>query len=256
MSPTAVHLAILRSAALLVPAPQRTDWLAEWRSELWQVRRHPHRRNVTAFCMGAFQDAFWLWHDDPSPDRYALFAESPARCLALLAALGALCFVVALLLPAARHGLIYSPFPGNLVMVAPAGQSGPSISRQQFEALKAHSDGEFTGLAFYALAHLSLETAQGRRTLSVARTTADLFRLLNIPVAHENSGSLVLTRSAWRKYFNGDPRSAVTAVIADDRWNVPGGVEAWLIEDESAIAALPPYTVGFAVGRLRLRLSA
>jgi hypothetical protein len=249
MSPTAFHLAILRSAALLVPESQRTDWLTEWRSELWHVQRDSREVNVTAFCMGAFRDAFSLWRDDPSPDRYALFAESPARCLALLAALGALCFVTALLLPAARHGLIYSPFPGNLVMLAPAGQSGSSISRQRFEALKAHYDGEFTGLAFYAPAHLSLETAQGRRTLSVARTTPDLLRLLNIPVAHGKSGTPVLmpTGTAWRRYFSRDPRIAV----ADVRWNLPAGVDAWLIEDELAIAALPASTEGFAVGRLR-----
>jgi hypothetical protein len=249
MSPAAFHLAILRSAALLVPESQRTDWLTEWRSELWHVQRDSREVNVTAFCMGAFRDAFWLWRDDPSPDRYALFAESPARCLALLAALGALGFVTALLLPAARHGLIYSPFRGNVVMLAPAGQSGSSISRQRFEALKAHYDGEFTGLAFYTLAHLSLETAQGRRTLSVARTTPDLLRLLNIPVARGKSGTPVLmpTRTAWRRYFSRDPRIGV----ADVRWNLPAGVDAWLIEDQPAIAALPASAEGFAVGRLR-----
>jgi hypothetical protein len=251
MSPTAFHLAILRSAALLVPEAQRTDWLAEWRSELWHVRRDSRRVSATAYCMGAFRDAFWLWRDDPSPDHYALFAESPARCLALLAALGALCFVTALLLPAARHGLIYSPFPGSLVMLAPAGQSGSSISRQRFEALKAHYDGQFTGLAFCAPVWLQVETPDGKRNLYVARTTADLFRMLDIPVARGNSGRLVLTRAAWRRYFSGDPRSAVTAVIADVRWNLPAGVDAWMIEDEPAIAALPASTEGFAVGRLR-----
>jgi hypothetical protein len=249
MSPAAFHLAILRSAALLVPEAQRIDWLAEWRSELWHVRRDPRGLNVTAFCMGSFRDAFWLWRDDPSPDRYALFAESPARCLALLAALGAICFVIALLLPAARHGLVYLPFPGNLVMLAPAGQNGSLISRQRFEGLKAQYNGDFTGLAFYAPAHLPLETAHGKRTLSVARTTPDLFRMLNIPVARGKSGTPVLmpSRTAWRRYFNRDPRIAV----ADVRWNLPGGVDAWLIEDEPAIATLPASTEGFAVGRLR-----
>jgi hypothetical protein len=272
MSPAAFHLAILRSAALLVPEPQRTDWLAEWRSELWHVRRDPRGVSATAFCMGAFRDAFWLWSNGPIlrspgilrlnlpatpagienfPDQGVAVLSSPAQCLSLLAALGALCFVAALLLPAARHGLLYSPFPGNIVLLAPADQNSPSISRQRFEALKAHNDGQFTGLAFYAPARQQVETPHGKRNLSVARTTADLFRLLNIPVARGNSGRLVLTRAAWRRYFNGDPRSAVAAVIADDRWNLPAGVDAWLIEDESAIAALPPYTVGFVLGRLR-----
>src|ERR1035438_836888 len=33
-----LHLAILRAAGLLVPGPQRAEWLAEWRSELWYAR--------------------------------------------------------------------------------------------------------------------------------------------------------------------------------------------------------------------------
>jgi hypothetical protein len=272
MSPAAFHLAILRSAALLVPEPQRTDWLAEWRSELWHVRRDSRGVSATAFCMGAYRDAFWLWRHGPIlrspsilglkypatpagienfPDQGAAVLSSPARCLSLLAALGALCLVAALFLPTARHGLLYSTLSGNLVLLAPADENNPSISRQRFEALKAHYNGQFTGLAFYALARLQVETPDGKRSLSVARTTADLFRLLNIPVTRGNSGKLVLTRAAWRKYFNADPRSAVTAVIADDRWSVPAGVEGWLIEDESVIAALPPYTVGFVLGRLR-----
>jgi hypothetical protein len=37
-------------------------------------------------------------------------------------------------------------------------------------------------------------------------------------------------------------------VVADDRWNLPARVDAWLIEDETA---LPAHTAGFVVGRLR-----
>jgi hypothetical protein len=232
MSPARFHLAILRSASVLVPKAQRTDWLAEWRSELWHVRRDPHGLNVTAFCMGAFRDAYWLWRDDPAPDRYAPFAESPARCLSMLTALGAFCFVVALLLPAARHGLLYSQFPGNLVLLTSPDRNSSSISRERFEALKAHYDGQFTGLVFCAPTRMPLETPQGKRMLSVARTTPELFRLLNIPIARGNSGTPVL-------------------VVADDRWNLPAGIDGWLIEDEPAIAALPAYTEGFALGRLR-----
>jgi len=261
MSPAAFHFAILRSAALLVPEPRRADWLAEWRSELWHVRRDPGGASATAFCMGAFRDAFWLWSNGPTlrapgilrlnlpatpagiedfPDQGMATLSPPGRCLSLLAALGALCFVIALLLPAARHALLYSeggegpglhsPFHENLVLLAPAGQSSASISRQGFEELKAHSKGQFTGLAFYAPTRRRVETPHGKRNLSVARASADLFRLLNIPVARGSLGKIA---------------------IADDRWNLPGGVDAWLIEDESAMAALPPDTVGFVLGRLR-----
>jgi hypothetical protein len=270
VSPAAFHLAILRGAAVLVPKPHRTDWLAEWRSELWHVRRDPHGLNVTAFCMGAFRDAFWLWRNGPTPgtpgvlgldlpatptgvenfpDQGVPMLSSPARCLSLLAALGAFCLIIVLLLPAARHGLLYSPFPGSVVLLVPAGQDSPSISRQRFEAMKAHYNGQFSGLAFYAPTRQQVPTPHGKRNLSVARTTADLFRLLNIPVARGGSGRLVLTRAAWRKYFDGDPRIA----MADVRWDLPADVDGWLIEDEPAIAALPASTEGFAVARLRYR---
>lgn len=270
MSPAAFHIAILRSAATLVPEPRRTDWLAEWRSELWHVRRDSSRRNVAAFCLGAFRDAFWLRRNssilrshvvlnigspatpegiESFPDQGEPALASPAQCLSWLTALSAFCVVLALLLPAVRHALTHSPIPGNLVMLAPAGQPGSSISLQQFEALKVQYEGEFNGIAFYVSMPLPVETAHGRRTLSVARTTPDLFRVLNISVPGGKSAApaLLPTPAVWRRDFNSDARIPV----ADIRWNLPAGVDAWLIEDEMAIAALPASTSGFAVGRLR-----
>ena len=92
-----LHAAILRSAAMLVPRDQRAEWFAEWSAELCYVtqRRIP-------FCLGAFQDAFWLRRNKPAPhpcDAYAL--ESPARCLLFLAALAAVSvfFIVRLPVP-------------------------------------------------------------------------------------------------------------------------------------------------------------
>jgi hypothetical protein len=69
-----------------------------------------------------------------------------------------------------------------------------------------------------------VETPKGKRMLAVARTSADLFRLLNIPVERG------------------------TTPIAP---NLPGRVDAWTIEDETALAALPASTEGFVLGRLR-----
>jgi hypothetical protein len=247
MSPAAVHRAFLRIASVLVPETQRTDWLAEWRSELWHVRRDPRGRNVAAFCIGAFRDAFWLWRNGPSigsngilhlnapatpegiesfPDQGVAALSSPVRCLAFLAVLGALGAAVAFLLPAARAVLLCSLYPGNLVMLSPVedGDPGvpngfldpyPSVSREQFESLKASSDGQFTGLAFYAPTRVPVDTRNGKRMLSVARTTADLFR------------------------------------VVGQRRNLPGSGDAWQIEDETALDALPASTEGFVVGRLR-----
>jgi hypothetical protein len=263
MNSAALHIAILRSAAILVPVAQRADWLAEWRSELWHIRRDPQGVNLTAFCMGAFRDAFWLWRDDPSPERFSLSTESPGRCLGWLAATAMACLALGLLLPAARKVLLSTLYPRNLAMLNPAWDGDPSIAngffapyasvtREWFESLKAVDGDQFTGLAFYVPASLPVDTPSGKRTLFVAKTTPELFRLLNIPVPERQAGTpmLVLNSRAWQKYFNGD-RRGVAGVIPDDLWRLPAGVDGWLIGDDSALAALPANTEGFVLGRLR-----
>lgn len=82
--PSTLHVAILRNAALLVPASARAEWLAEWRAELWYVDH-----NATAFCLGSFRDALCLRIRSFRADR-ALSLDSPSRCVLLLASLAAL----------------------------------------------------------------------------------------------------------------------------------------------------------------------
>ncbi len=84
MMPRALHITMLRNAALLVPAPERAEWLAEWQAELAYVEH-----GATAFCLGSFRDAVWLRGSSFSVRRIFTF-ESPLRCLLLLAGLGAL----------------------------------------------------------------------------------------------------------------------------------------------------------------------
>ena len=71
-----VSLAILRTAAWLVPVHQREEWFSEWSAELWHVwhTRNENsvgtmsgRNDATAFCLGAFQDALWLRRNDLGP---------------------------------------------------------------------------------------------------------------------------------------------------------------------------------------------
>jgi hypothetical protein len=86
---------ILRGAALLAPADQRSEWLQEWRSELWYVPR----REATLFCLGAFRDALWLRRNNMSPvKRTRMHLESPLSCLAFLATLGAVGIFIAVCL--------------------------------------------------------------------------------------------------------------------------------------------------------------
>jgi hypothetical protein len=87
-----LQYSILRVASLLVPSHQRAEWIEEWKSELWYIS--PCR--ATIFCMGAFQDAFWLRCNHRVPvTRTRIGLESPLSCLALLATLAALSIVFA-----------------------------------------------------------------------------------------------------------------------------------------------------------------
>ncbi len=89
----------LRAASLLVPSDRRTEWIEEWRSELWYI---PQCR-ATIFCMGAFRDAFWLRRDRCVPvQRTRIGLESPLSCLALLATLAALSILFAFRMLAPR----------------------------------------------------------------------------------------------------------------------------------------------------------
>jgi hypothetical protein len=90
-----IHLAILRSAAWLVPGEQRAEWLAEWRAELWHVRRSCLRQ-TTSFCLGSFRDAFWLRRNRPSDAQPVPRLESPAQCLGFLGLLASVCVLLAL----------------------------------------------------------------------------------------------------------------------------------------------------------------
>jgi hypothetical protein len=78
---------ILHVASLLAPRDRRTEWLEEWRSELWYV---PHRE-AFRFCLGAFADAFWVRRNNSAPGKPGRFRlDSPFHCLAFLATLAAL----------------------------------------------------------------------------------------------------------------------------------------------------------------------
>jgi hypothetical protein len=98
-----IHLAILRGAALLVPCRQRTEWLSEWRSELWYVRQSRGTKEVTAFCLGAFKDALWLRRNAPRTEaRKVSRLESPVKCLLFLALLATVSLFLAIRVPYTR----------------------------------------------------------------------------------------------------------------------------------------------------------
>ena len=238
-----LHLAMLRTAALLVPGGQRAEWFDEWRSELCYVDR-----GRTAFCLGAFVDAFWLWRNIPALNGGPPFGiVSPARCLLVLAALAAVTLFFALSRPFARDLLLPSPYRASLAMVSAQGRfraQAPTVSLAHFRALANRHD-VFTDVAFYRPARTRVEGVD----LSVAVASRNLFDLLQIPIPASPPGpALILSDTAWRKYFHADPAIAarVAGVIPGSRWRLPGHADAWMLVDQ-----LPPGSKGFVLGRLR-----
>jgi hypothetical protein len=129
-----LHLAIIQTAALLVPAPDRAEWLAEWRAELWYVNRR-----ATAFCLGSICDAFWMKRNAPAPITRRRFGlESPVKCVMFLAGLTALSFLLAFGPPS--RNLSPAPHGGESQSVAPVardskppGEPGTQVRRDGYQ---------------------------------------------------------------------------------------------------------------------------
>ena len=136
-----IHLAMLRTAARLVPGKQRAEWFAEWSAELWYVRQSGDRQ-TTSFCLGSFRDAFWL-RRNRSPDAQPRpCLESPARCLGFLGLLAAACVLVAL----RRHRLditlpVSGPILAMLYMAMMALPALPAITSLRLGEYPANRNG-------------------------------------------------------------------------------------------------------------------
>src|SRR5277367_3704487 len=92
----ALHIVILRNAAMIVPAPERAEWFAEWKAELWYVER-----GATTFCLGSIRDALWL-RGRTFTARRMFSLDSPLRCVLFLATLAFLSCLSAFGLPSRR----------------------------------------------------------------------------------------------------------------------------------------------------------
>ena len=157
-------------------------------------------------------------------------------------------------LPLPRSLLLPSPYRDarQLVMISPGSHSQARI--EQFFSLEQRIPFRFSALAFYRPVQAA--------PFSIALASDNLFDLLQVPVAAHKGTRLVLTRTAWRRYFHSDPHIAgrvlkiggqnatVAAVIPEDLRGLPGGIDAWLLVDSSQLAQLPAGTKGYMVGRL------
>jgi hypothetical protein len=285
------HRILLRAAALLVPSPQRTEWLAEWRSELWYVERASNAdcgtdsigNGRTAFCLGAFNDALCVsqLHSREHGSR-PFQLRSASQCISLLAAFAVINTVIALLVPGVRNAILAPAFhdPQNIVLLSTNGNGGFGglrgspmlISSEQYLFLKKQVESRFDNPAFYFIRPEHVEAPEETTPpLELAQSTENLFEVLGIspPPAlldaskREHAAPLLLSRTAWLKYFGGDPRvigqvvnvakqkAMLVGILPDGAWNLPGQTDAWLFEDMQHIGALPPRTYGVFVAQAR-----
>jgi hypothetical protein len=279
--------AILRAASLLVPRPERAEWIAEWRAELWHVwrsyaadsPRHPRgTAKVTAFCFGAFQDALWLRRNTPRSLSHRLLRfGSPSRCGVSLAILAMASMLICLVVPGARKAMYPSPYRSadELVMISYGGASAehlPTIRLGDYQSWKSSTRHLFTDLAFYQLARKRIHVARHLTAeLSVARASDNLFEVLNLSsldkgkqrMGHRSGPGLILNEEAWRRYFHGDSQIVgrtleiagqevrVVGVIPGDSWQLPGQVDAWMLEDEQHLNELPSGSRGFLLAHVK-----
>ena len=282
------HIGLLRAASLLVPRSQRAEWWHEWHSELWHVRHDcapigsfslRGEAEVTAFCLGAFQDALYLKrHSFESRAPSSTLRGSATQCVLFLAAMLAACYALALLLPGVRAERSLAPIrmgPGLVLIqdAASSDDSSPSILPKQFRAWKERKQQYFDGFAFYRVTQEpvrreSVSNASDEKSKwGIAHSSENLFALLGLPVQfpEQDAGTygdipgVILSERKWKQEFQANPRVAgmvlhlgpgrarIAGVVPDGSRGLPGKVDAWLLEpDEKTLAG----GAGFVIAHL------
>ncbi|HXC95168.1 MAG TPA: hypothetical protein VNU92_05675 [Edaphobacter sp.] len=248
-----LHLAVLRTASLLIPRHQRAEWWREWSSELWHVRqaRAPHReisipveREIAEFCFGAFQDARCL-RAQSGRIRLprATTMGSATQCLLLLAGIVAASLVVAVSLPGVREQfdqLRYRVAPSSIVLIRSVhstDDSAPTISADQFRLWKGRRQQLFKDFAYYQVVkEFEWKETSAHSTINVAHASANLFQLLRLPIQFAGpdanikanlSGTIpevILSHTLWEREFNADPQIAGQTVHVGKHIAVVAGV--------------------------------
>ncbi len=268
-----LHHGLLRSASLMVPGEQRAEWWREWRGELWHVRqacatagRDAWRgeREVTAFCLGAFQDALCLRCAGlPARPRLAAITGRPAQCILILGALLAASYAIALLLPGVRaeRSLWPRKVIPNLVLIQQEGStddSQPTIAPRLFRSWEGRKQRDFDGFAFYRVTREPVEMepnsigTAGKSAWGVARASSNLFMLLGLPleftdpsVVAADRPAVILSEKVWKRDFAADEHIAgvevrlgqkmvrIAGVAPDGTLGLPGSVDAWQLSPDA-----------------------
>ena len=277
----AMHLALLRGASLMVPFPQRDEWYREWTSELWHVRRDCvpvgafswiAEREVTAFCMGSFQDAACLrGQRGPVPVASASMHGSARYCVLVLGTVLALCVIIGYFLPGieSEKEASQSALPQGVILIE-AGQYGDggraTIPFGEYRKWATKQQRFFWDMAFYRTAKERVQAGElDAGQWVVAHATENLARLVGADVAGVGGADVprvMLGRSMWRRVFQSDPavigleitvahhRARIAGIAPAGVWQLPGHADLWLMENSAMMADTPHAAKGHVIALL------
>jgi hypothetical protein len=276
----ALDCSLLNGSAILVPAPQRNEWLREWRSEFWHVRHEclpddgftwEAERAVLSFCAGSFADALCVRRHVCATRDLAPVHGSAPQCILWLATALSLLAVVARLLPGVQSELEsarYHVRPGLLLIQdeRSGDPSVPTITPAQFRGWRNSRQRSFDAFAFYRILHdTAFLSGTHPAPWTIAHATPNLFPLVGFPLPASPGNDLpvmLISHRAWVRDFHSDPHTAgrvlrlghtyarVATVLPEGPWHLPGDPDAWLLEPTSQMAAASPKAPGFLIAHL------
>ncbi|HVU48242.1 MAG TPA: ABC transporter permease [Terracidiphilus sp.] len=269
-----VHRALLYVAALMTPAGMRAEWLREWQAETWHVERSCAKRwCAMAFCLGAFKDA-WSLRQHARREKIKTIAlhGSAGQCLLAMATVLAASCLLAHLLPEARSALSppLAPARTGLILIQRTADTrvrNAAIPFAQFLTWSGSRQQYFDELAFYRTSRENvLDGGELKGGWKIAYATANFFELLGIPVwlrsdntPDDGMSAAIVSDGMWRRAFGADPdiagrvlnvggrQARVIGVASSRAWKLPGHVDAWVLEPESA---MPAHASGNVVAHL------
>ena len=251
----ASDLGLLRGASLLVPGEQRAEWWREWHAELWQVRRDcacgdefswAAEREIAGFCLGAFQDAFYLRRMDRQPQKRTPLAVEVRRGLAMPSASWLHCWARVLRWRGCCRACAPSAAccavrvrPGLVLIEDVNNEDSPrTISSGQYRAWKDRKQEFFDGFAFYRVTQGERELAAGGGSFAWKRGLGSGAGQLEFLCAAGPAGavqetdasvdadlpSVILSESLWKREFGADPHVAGSVVRVGSRRATIAGV--------------------------------
>ncbi len=262
---------MVSAAGWLVPRAGRAEWLQEWRAEVWHARQQmPNEAELTRVCLGVWQDALCvrrMAQERGGAEAIVRRAApgSAARCVLGLAALLAVSFGLARMLPGVRAQSLAAQYTMNpgliLIEDGSAGDDAvATIPAETYRAWKAGQQRFFDGLAFYRMGHERVAGGEWQ----VAHASENLFWLLGLPVrmmsGDGDTPGVVLSDAVWKREFGADADIAgsvvhmggrevrVLGVAAEGAWRLPGDPDAWLLEPDAESKG-----AGFVVAHLNER---